>query len=63
MSALTVKQKLFLAELLAEPVGVTMECRPEERRTAEALSRRGFLKIVPGQSPLGHFEVVAICHP
>lgn len=59
---LTQAQAKLMRELLAEPEGTTMECGPTERRTAEALSRKGLLKIVPGESFLGHFEVVATCH-
>ena len=57
---LTKKQALLMADLLSEPEGTTMECARSERRTAEALSRKGFLKILPGESPLGYFEVFAI---
>lgn len=59
---LTQAQDKLMRELLAEPEGTTMECGPTERRTAEALSRKGLLKIMPGESFLGHFEVVATCH-
>lgn len=59
---LTPAQAKLMRELLSEPEGTTMECGPSERRTAEALSRKGLLKIMPGESFLGHFEVVAICH-
>jgi hypothetical protein len=53
---------MLMRELLSEPEGTTMECGPSDRRTAEALSRKGLLKILPGESFLGHFEVVATCH-
>ena len=59
---LTTAQAMLMRELLSEPEGTTMECGPSDRRTAEALSRKGLLKILPGESFLGHFEVVATCH-
>lgn len=59
---LTAAQAKLMRELLSEPEGTTMECAQTERRTAEALSRKGLLKIMPGESFLGHFEVVATCH-
>lgn len=58
---LTPAQIKLIRELLSEPEGTTMECGPSERSTAEALSRKGLLRIVPGESFLGHFEVVATC--
>lgn len=63
VARLTPKQAKILSELLSEPDGTTMECGPADRRTVEALSRKGLLKIIPGESHLGHFEVIATCRP
>lgn len=60
---LTKAQAKLMRELLSEPEGTTMECGPDDRRTVEALSRKGLLKILPGESFLGYCEVVATCHP
>lgn len=60
---LTKKQREIMKTLWDEPVGTTMQLEPYERRTAESLSRRGLIKIVPGESFLGHFEIVAVVHP
>jgi hypothetical protein len=58
---LTKSQKALLTDLISNmdegETTATIECSPNEYRTAQALERKGLLKIISGRSQLGHFEI------
>lgn len=54
---LSMKQRYLLADLEEAGAGASVECGPADKATARSLERRGYLSILPGESPLGHFEV------
>lgn len=56
---LTPTQRTLLSEFQPTSPDTWMECGPSDRRTAEALARKGYFIIIPSESENGFFEVKA----